>query len=420
MKVLGLIYDLVIWCYVTSIRLAFPFKRKARLWINGRKQFGGNLRSLSDTGQRVWMHCASLGEFEQGRPILEAIKQQFPGTQIILSFFSPSGYELRKDYTGADCVFYLPTDTKLNASRLVNLLQPKLVIFVKYEFWYHYMVELQQRNIPVLMISAVFREDQVFFRWYGSLYRQIMGMYDRIFVQDIQSMEVLAKVNHKQNSEVAGDTRFDRVIQITKNVQKHLLPDDFVFHSRLIVAGSTWPADEILLSQFMTSALPEYNFKIVLAPHDITERHLCQIEKLFPRIVRLSTIADIHPVNNTQILVDSIGKLASLYQYATLAFIGGGFGQGIHNILEGAVFGVPVIFGPNYSKFKEAYGLINEGGAFSVIDIGEFTIVANQLLSDESIRKAAGNAGRDFVLKGAGSTDRIMNYIQGKRFLTMQ
>ena len=420
MKFLGFIYDLAIWIYTTAIHLAFPLSRKARLWIRGRKNFEYKFDPAA-SDPRIWVHCASLGEFEQGRPLIEGLHSAYPNARILLSFFSPSGYEIRKDFPLADQVFYLPADTSKNASRLVDSIRPSLVIFVKYEFWYHYMVELHGRGIPVLMVSATFRENQVFFKWYASLYREILGLYTRIFLQDKKSFEILSMVNPVANMEIAGDTRFDRVVEISRQppAPASAFPLGSFDQKLVIVAGSTWPKDEEILGHFMAGFTNEVPIGMVMAPHEVTERHLRRIESLFPGIRRLSRAGgENFPASANTLLVDSIGKLAGLYRYGSLAYIGGGFHQGIHNILEAAVYGIPVIFGPDYSKFNEASDLVRLGGAFSVKNEQDLEVVLFKLISDKSERLRAGKICRDYVLNGAGATRRIMEYIQGKRFLT--
>ncbi len=420
MKFLGLIYDLVIWTYTASVHLATPLSRKARLWVRGRRNFKAEF-DLSDPNPRIWIHCASLGEFEQGRPLLEGLHRTYPKARIFLSFFSPSGYEIRKDYPLAEKIFYLPPDTAKNAFGLVDSIHPSLVIFVKYEFWYHYMVELKKKGIPVLMVSAIFREGQVFFRWYASLYREIMALYTRIFLQDKKSFEILSRVNFKKNMEIAGDTRFDRVVEIRQNPSASTLHSDSFGNSLVIVAGSTWPKDEAILAQFRADFALDAPIRFIIAPHQVTERRLRSIESLFPDSRRLSGVegGSLSGPGNT-LLVDSIGKLASLYRYGSLAYIGGGFGHGIHNILEAAVYGIPVVFGPNYSKFHEACDLISLGGAFSAKNAEGITSILVKMISSEPERLDAGKVCRNYVLNGSGATRRIMDYIQGNRFLTRQ
>lgn len=419
MKLFRLVYDLIIWCIGAGIWLAQPFSSKARNWIGGRTHILSKIEaSLPPDGIRVWFHCASLGEFEQGRPLLENIRKDFPEVLILLTFFSPSGYQIRKNYPGADYIFYLPLDKRHNAERLVELFRPSLVIFVKYEFWYYYMLELHRRKIPVLMISAVFREQQVFFKWYGALYRQILKYYDCIFVQDEQSLQILNRLT-TGNTAISGDTRFDRVIHLKQQNRPELLPVDFTTGSRVIVAGSTWPVDEKMLAGYLAGLKDDLDLKWVIAPHEISEKRLLQIERLFRGSVRLSRLPQTSSSAGIRVIVvDSMGKLGELYRYAELAYIGGGFGQGIHNILEAAVYGVPVLFGPNYHKFNEAVDLIQKGGAFPISGKLEFHKKLEQLLGDAEKLTMISKICSDFVHAHAGATDRIMNYIRGKRFLT--
>ena len=420
MKLLVLIYDLVLWIYVLGIRVFALFNPKARLWIGGRKHVMKQLEAgLLGKGKLVWIHCASLGEFEQGRPVLESIHSQFPNVRILLTFFSPSGFEVRKNDPLANLVVYLPSDTRSHARQFIGLVQPALVIFVKYEFWYHYAEELHQRNIPTLLITAVFRPGQVFFKWYGMLFRRIISYYHFIFVQDGLSLSLLQQWGYFQAA-IGGDTRFDRVTQLKNQEPLYVLPPDFLENSPgLVVAGSTWPADEKLLARFLIRYGESLNLKLVIAPHEISVKHLQQIEKLFPGSVRLSDLPAGQSASALKVvIVDSLGKLAYVYREATIAYIGGGFGAGIHNILEAAVYGPPVFFGLHYQKFNEAVLLIREGGAFSISRPEDLWEKGKRLLDDQALMSRTRTINRDFVQTNAGATERIMTYIAGKRFLT--
>lgn len=367
--------------------------------------------------ERVWIHCASLGEFEQGRPVIGALRRRYPGAVIVLSFFSPSGYEVRKDYPGADHVFYLPLDTGANAEVFVRLLNPSLAVFVKYEFWYHYLTALQASDIPVLLISAVFREDQVFFKWYGKLFRSLLRRYRHIFVQDAPSLALLKRLNLSENASMGGDTRFDRVLAIASASRSFPVVEEFLEGRKAWVAGSTWPADEQLLAGYFRREPAA--FKWIIAPHEIDEGHLRQVEGLFEGdTVRYSALEQGKRADGAKVLlIDNVGMLSGLYRYGFAAYIGGGFNQGIHNVLEAAVFGLPVIFGPRHRKFREAQELMACGAAYTVSDTTSFARTVVTLLEPEILEKASGHASA-YVKEHAGATDRILEYIQEKRFLT--
>jgi 3-deoxy-D-manno-octulosonic-acid transferase len=405
------LYNLSIFLYSTVIRLAAPFNIKAGQISSGRsKVFEGIKTGIKNDRPIVWIHCASLGEFEQGRPVIEAIRKQYPNYQIFLTFFSPSGYEIRKNYELADYIFYLPADTKRNAQRIVELVNPELVFFVKYEFWYHYITELKKRKIPVYLFSAIFRENQLFFKnspW-GKWYRKILFSFEHFFVQDEQSVALLNKLGIK-NVTKAGDTRFDRVADIARNGKSIKLVERFKGDSQLVVAGSTWKPDEELLVQYI-EAHPETKF--IIAPHE-TKRG--NIERLINRLktpVICYTEATEESVMNKQVLViDTIGILSSIYRYADLAYIGGGFGVGIHNTLEAAIFGMPVFFGPNYLKFHEATSMVRLGVAFPVSDYPSLEIKLSELLDNLNIRKRISEKCIDFTKQNLGATRIILNKV---------
>lgn len=366
----------------------------------------------------VWMHCASLGEFEQGRPLLEAVKENYPGYKIILSFFSPSGYEIRKNFSGADYVFYLPIDSKRNAQKLVQLLNPSLVIWVKYDYWYHILKQLHLQKIPVLLIAANFRLSQPFFKWYGGLWKKMLGFFTRIFVQTQDSINNLHSIGI-ENISVSGDTRFDRVIKIAESPNKlQQFVADFCANAPVIVCGSTWPEDEL---QWIHYVKQNPNLKFIVVPHEIHESNIKDVLKKFTDGI-LYTKAEQNPEiikNKNVLIVDNIGKLSVLYKHATIAYVGGGFNEsGIHNTLEAAVYGKPVIFGPAYDKFEEAKKLIELEAAFSISTPVELEEVVNELLNNKTMLSKAGKAAKDFVNSNAGATEKIMNYIQANRLLT--
>lgn len=363
------------------------------------------------------MHCASLGEFEQGRPLLEKLRYEYPDFKFLLTFFSPSGYEVRKDYKGADWVFYLPMDGPRNARRFLEIVTPSLVIFVKYEFWYYYLKKIKYRNIPLLLVSALFWEKMSFFRWYGGLQRKMLSRFDHLFVQDETSMQLMDSIGLSSITSISGDTRFDRVIDIAEKAEPVAIIDQFIDDGPSIIAGSTWPEDEELLK----TTIESINFpslKLIIAPHEISAKHLDSIKELFPGSVRLSQLT----TGNSQpaaavLVIDNIGLLSRLYKYATITYIGGGFGKGIHNTLEAAVYGKPVLFGPVFHKFREAADLIRLGGGISV-EGGEDCIGAvEQLLRDKQEYEKSCNRSREYVYSKRGATQRIIHFIQEKRLL---
>jgi 3-deoxy-D-manno-octulosonic-acid transferase len=392
-------------------RFSALLNEKARLFVKGRKNWRQTLSEEVDSNARyIWMHCASLGEFEQGRPVIEEIKKQFPEYKIALTFFSPSGYEIRKNYGLADIVMYLPLDTKRNAKDFLNLLNPEKVFFVKYEFWHFYISELKKRKIPLFVISAIFRENQQFFKnspW-GKWYRKMLFRVEHIFVQNETSGKLLEAVGVK-NYTVSGDTRFDRVASIAKGFKNFPIVEKFKGNAKLIVAGSTWKPDEELLAEFINQ---NTEARIIFAPHEVSEANINRLTQLLKKpAVRFSQIENVEVESVQVIIVDSIGILSSLYKYGEIAYIGGGFGVGIHNILEAATFGLPVIFGPNYQKFKEAVDLISEGGAFSITDFNQLQIIMNRLLNNEDALKKASEISKNYVAKNIGSTKLIIKKV---------
>lgn len=412
-----ILYNFAIQLYHLGIRIAALSSNKAKQWIEGRKDWEAQIVAFNTAhkqqqGQdRVWVHCASLGEFEQGRTLIERIKQQFPTKLILLTFFSPSGYEIRKNYAPADGIFYLPLDTKRNAMRFIQLAQPSVAIFVKYEFWYHFLSQLQLAQIPTYLISAVFRPDHIFFKPYGRFFRKLLGSFDHIFVQDQSSLKLLEKVGLPAIS-IAGDTRVDRVAQIPKEGKHFPLIDSFVGAAPCLITGSTWPADEHLLQKTIGEAL-DTDWKVIIAPHDIAESHLKAIEQQFPsQLIRYSQLSDQAESSFRYLLIDNIGMLQALYRYGKIAYIGGGFGNGIHNTLEPITFGLPVIFGPKYQKFEEAKQLVKSGGGFTVAN--EIELVQSlQLLSEEDTYLKASQRAKDYIVDNQGGTDKIIAHLFG-------
>jgi len=397
---MSLLYQLGIFLYGSVIRFAALFNPKARQWLSGRKSLFKDLQG-ANIENCLWMHCASLGEFEQGRPILEELRIRYPNYPILLTFFSPSGYEVRKNYAGADYVTYLPLDTKRNAIRFLQTVKPKMAVFVKYEVWHQFYREIGRREIPLFLISCIFRKDQIYFKKYGYWFRNTIGKISRIYTQDEKSLNLLKEIG--VSSDFSGDTRFDRVLTILKSNEE--MPDVKAFTEGFttIVAGSTWPKDESVLLEF---ARKNKNIRLIIAPHEIGEDHIQGILSSGKDAVKWS---EWDGFSSAQILViDAIGKLSVIYRYADVAYIGGGFGKGIHNTLEAAVYGVPVIFGPNYQKFKEARDLIREGGGFSVHREKDLLDTLQSFVDNSEKRREAGKMAEEYVLKNAGATAKIV------------
>ena len=407
--------------YNTSIHIASLWDIKARHWVEGRKDILNRLRSelsnINPDSGLIWFHCSSLGEFEQGRPVIEKLKIQYPNSRSLLTFFSPSGFAVRKDYKGADRVFYLPLDSKKNAKQFFDIANPSLVVFVKYDYWYYYLTESKRRNIPLLMVSAIFRKDQPFFQWYGSLHRKMLSCFTHFFVQDKESCQLLESINIKDNVTVSGDTRFDRVSEIAEKFKPIDEIEKFCGSSAVFVAGSTWPNDEKIIKN-ATDDFPD--LKIIIAPHELHKDHLQQLKLIFPGSVFFSELKtrdrDLKPHNC--LIIDNIGMLSKLYHYATITYLGGGFNKGIHNTLEAAVYGKPVLFGPNYKKFKEAVGLIETGGGFPVRSGAELKMQLNKLLNNKDEWRLRCKNSFDFVEKNKGATREILHYIEENRLLT--
>lgn len=401
------IYNFSIYLYLLMIRIGSLFNKKAKLWIAGRKDIFTRIQNtVKPGGKLVWFHCASLGEFEQARPVIEEFKKQNPSFRILLTFFSPSGYEFRKNYEFADCVFYMPIDTPANARRFVNMINPTLVFFVKYEFWFNYIRQFKTGNIPFFIFSANFRSDQHFFKWYGEWFRKQLKGITHIFVQNIKSLELLRGIGVMQVT-VSGDTRFDRVNSIAGNVKAYPVIRQFCEGMKVFIAGSSWPADEDLLTKLINS--DKTNYKFIIAPHEVDKPHVASlIEKIKGHVVTYSE-ADSDNIMYAKVLViDCIGILSHVYQYGTIAYIGGGFGSGIHNILEAATFGLPVIFGPRYQKFSEAIELIKEGGAFSINNEEELMKVVLSLHANPALLKEKSQIARNFIQKNIGATGIIL------------
>ena len=399
-----LAYNLSTTAYHWGIRLAAPFNAKAKKWVEGRKNWQQNLqKQVDDSAQYAWFHCASLGEFEQGRPVIEAFRLQFPSWKILLTFYSPSGFEVRKNYQGADIVCYLPPDSEKNAQAFLKIVDPKLAVFVKYEFWFHYLNQLHRQKIPTCLISAIFREEQHFFKWYGDFSRKMLGLFNHLFVQD-NSSEKLLKQHGIEAVTVCGDTRFDRVAQVARMAEPVPEVAQFCKGSKVLVVGSSWPKDEAILSEVWKSA----GFsKMIIAPHEVHEKHIEEILNRFEneKVVRFSGGFHEEWSSANILVVDTIGLLGRIYRYGGVAYIGGGFGSGIHNILEAATFGLPVVFGPNYQRFREAVELIEIGGARSV-DSSTALKEAFEILQPTT----AGKTAAAYVQTNTGATEKILNH----------
>jgi 3-deoxy-D-manno-octulosonic-acid transferase len=409
MIIYAAIYRLAIGAYALAIRVASLFNNKAKLFIDGRKDLLQKIEQAlaGEIRPRIWMHCSSLGEFEQGRPVLEALRIQYPGYAIILTFFSPSGYEVRKNYEGADHIFYLPIDTSAHARRFLDVVKPSLCLFVKYEFWYYYLSNIAARHIPLILISAVFRKDQVFFKWYGGLQRSILKCFSHLFVQDADSVQLLQSISIT-NVSVIGDTRFDRVIEAVSEHTDLPIVTSFSEGHKILVAGSTWKEDEEMLHKAL-SLLPK-DWKLILVPHEVDSPHIAAIEKRYTgHIIKWSQWRE--GTDARVLLVDKVGLLLKLYRYGHAAWIGGGFGkEGVHNVLEAAVYGIPCFYGPIFHQFIEATALIEKGGAFTISTPADLATSLEEL--DDAIRyEQHATAAKGYVFSGEGATAKVIDYI---------
>ncbi len=410
-----MLYTAAIQLYALTVSAVAPFHKKARLMRAGQAQTTAILREKMDRKAKyIWFHASSLGEFEQGRPMIEQIRKVHPEYKILLTFFSPSGYEVRKNYAGADVVCYLPFDTPGRVEQFLDLANPAMAIFIKYEFWGNYLHTLQQRGIPVYIISAIFRREQLFFQWFGKPYRKMLDCFNHLFVQDERSKALLEEYGIR-NVTVAGDTRFDRVIDVYHQAKQIPLVERFIKGTDgqqpplVFVAGSSWPEDEAIFIPYFERH-PE--MKLIIAPHEIHEGHLKSIEaRLHRPTIRLSQATEQNVANQDCLIVDSFGLLSSLYRYGQIAYIGGGFGAGIHNTLEAAVYGMPVLFGPRFQKFKEAKDLIAVGGAFTFDNAPAFTSRMDTLLSTPEALQQSSQAAGHFVQSHGGATTTILQEI---------
>ena len=415
-----MIYNIVIYFVLWGIAIASLFNEKVRkMWRGEREAFKILKQKVDPNAKYIWFHAASLGEFEQGRPLMEHIRKDYPQYKILLTFYSPSGYEVRKNYEGADIICYMPVDTRLNAIRFLRLVRPVMAFFIKYEFWSNFLHILKYRNIPTYSVSSIFREDQVFFKWYGRSYAGVLKCFTRFFVQNEESKRLLEGIGITA-VDVVGDTRFDRVLQI-KEAAKHLpiceafrtgvassQSADVPHHDfKVFVAGSSWPPDENIFIPFFNE---HKDWRLLIAPHVIAEEHLKLILSLIKgkKVVRYTQTTPEEAADADVLIIDCFGLLSSMYNYGDVAYIGGGFGVGIHNTLEAAVWNMPVIFGPNNKKFQEAQGLLKSGGGFEINTYEDFSGMMSSLMNDEDFLKQAGDKAGAFVAHLAGATDKVL------------
>ena len=407
---MSLLYTLSIHIYNFIIRVSSLFNAKAKLWVKGRQNIFERLQSEITPHKFIaWFHCASLGEFEQGRPVIEAFAKEHPEFKILLTFFSPSGYEIRKNYDGADWVFYLPIDTPQNAKRFIQIANPTFAVFVKYEFWFNYMKALKRSAVPLIVISAIFRPNQRFFTWLGGWQRQMLKQVRQFFVQNETSQKLLKDAEIRQVI-LSGDTRFDRVYQIAQQSRSFPLIEKFSEGQQILLAGSTWPQDEDIIVSYIKKQTP--GIKFIFAPHEVHPQRIESLIKKIPgKCLRFSKADNSNILSTNILVIDSIGILSHLYQYASVAYIGGGFGVGIHNILEAATFGNPVIFGPNYKKFQEAKDLIGLGGAFGIANEKEFCEIIEKLTINAEFKQNASQISKQYIEDKIGATEQIVEFI---------
>lgn len=415
-----MIYNIVIYFVLWGIAIASLFNEKVRkMWRGEREAFKILKQKVDPNAKYIWFHAASLGEFEQGRPLMERIRKDYPQYKILLTFYSPSGYEVRKNYEGADIICYMPVDTRLNAIRFLRLVRPVMAFFIKYEFWSNFLHILKHRNIPTYSVSSIFREDQVFFKWYGRNYAGVLKCFTRFFVQNEESKRLLEGIGITA-VDVVGDTRFDRVLQIKEAAKQLPICEAFrtgvassqsadVPHHdfKVFVAGSSWPPDENIFIPFFNE---HKDWRLLIAPHVIAEEHLKLIRSLIKgkKVVRYTQTTPEEAVEADVLIIDCFGLLSSMYNYGDVAYIGGGFGVGIHNTLEAAVWNMPVIFGPNNKKFQEAQGLLKSGGGFEINTYEDFSGLMGPLMNDETFLKQAGDKAGAFVAHLAGATDKVL------------
>lgn len=414
------LYSLAMGLYHLTAHLLSPFNTKARAWVQGQRTVWSHWRSqlqhLPADRPRVWMHCSSLGEFEQGRPVLEAIRRQYPEAVLLVTFFSPSGYEVRKHYPGADAIGYLPLDHPVLAARFVQLLQPKLVLWVKYEYWFYTLRALHRQQVPLVLVSGMFRPDQPFFKWYGQLHRRMLGWFTHVFVQTAAAQQLLQPLLPSSAVSIGGDTRFDSVLDTATHWQPAPEVESWLNGAtRVIVAGSTWPADEEEMSH---AANTDSSIRWIIAPHHVDPVSLADTCKLFHRHVRLSQFSQASDNQNNVLIIDNVGMLRFLYQYGQICYVGGGFtADGIHNVLEAAVYGKPVIHGPEYSKYPEAEGLLTAGGSAVIESALELEALLQKLWNEPGYGEQMGKAAAKYVTESAGATQRVLQLMADNKWL---
>lgn len=419
-----MLYNIIMYIYQAGIAIYSHFNEKVKkMWIGERAAFGVLQKQVEPNAKYIWFHAASLGEFEQGRPLIEKIKKEYPNYKILLTFFSPSGYEVRKNYEQADIVTYLPIDTVANAQRFLRIVRPVMAFFIKYEFWYNYLHILRHRNIPVYSVSSIFRLNQIFFRPYGRQYAAVLKCFSHFFVQNDLSKSLLAKIGIN-NVTVVGDTRFDRVLQIKDNSKKLPLVDKFIGNQdvklangvtnslhRVFVAGSSWLPDEEIFIKYFN----EHNdWKLIIAPHIIADTHLRQILQLLKgkKVVLYTEATETNVADADVLVINCFGLLSSIYHYGDVAYVGGGFGAGIHNVLEAAVWGIPVVFGPNNKRFAEAQGLLASRGGFEIDNYEKFALIMDRFRSDKDFLQNSGNTAGSFVKQLSGATNKVFSDIK--------
>ena len=402
-------YNIIIYLYLLGVAIYSLFNEKVRkMWRGERAAVKYLKENVDPEAEYVWFHAASLGEFEQGRPIIERLRKEHPEYKILLTFFSPSGYEVRKNYEGADLICYLPLDTPTNARRFLRTIKPVKAFFIKYEFWYNYLHILKHRNVPVYSVSSIFRPGQIFFRWYGHQYSRVLKCFTWFFVQNETSRELLHSIGI-DNVTITGDTRFDRVLEIKDQAKQLPIVDAFKQDCQVFVAGSSWPPDEDIFIRYFNE---HRDWKLVIAPHVIGEDHLKQIiAKLERPVVRYTSTTPEEAAKADVLIIDCFGLLSSIYRYGAVSYVGGGFGVGIHNVLEAAVWGIPVLFGPNNQRFHEAQGLLKDEGGFEVRDYESFVQLMDHFTQDKDYLSEAGKNAARFVTENAGATDRILGEV---------
>jgi 3-deoxy-D-manno-octulosonic-acid transferase len=406
------LYTWAIWSYGLLIKIAALYHPKAKKWVQGRKGLFDRL-AKADIKNAIWIHAASLGEFEQGRPIIEAIRLKNPNQKILLTFYSPSGYEIKKNYKGVDLVSYMPLDTPRNAKQFIEIVQPKCAIFIKYEFWHHHIRALAHYKIPIYSVSALFRTDQIFFQWYGQFFKQSLHFFKYIFVQNQTSLDVLLDKGIS-NCLVAGDTRVDRVWDIRQQAKIFPLIETFSKGHEVLIAGSTWQTDEAILIEFCKEYQPNLPFKIIIAPHEINENHIQSLIRKIPielDVVRYSNSKNLNVSEAEIMIIDNIGMLNAIYRYGKWAYIGGAFGAGLHNTLEPIAFGLPVVFGKKHQKFEEARWLVQHQGGFSIKDYQSFKNIMNQLSKAEFYNLASKKA-LTYIEQNRGASEIIMDKME--------